>query len=88
MLMKMMLLASFGVLQVLDVLTTNRVLNAGGWEANPIGVWAMMHLGMWWFVPKLAAMALCLLVISRWRTRFVAAPVALMAIVVANNAIQ
>ena len=85
---KFMLIASFAVLQILDVFTTIRVLNMGGWEANPSVVWAMTTFGVWWPVPKLALMAACLFVISRWRARFVAIPVAFMALVVANNAIQ
>ena len=36
---KWFLLAAFGALQVADVITTKRVLDNGGWEANPSGFW-------------------------------------------------
>ena len=35
---KATLLAAFGALQIADVLSTKRVLDNGGWEANPLGV--------------------------------------------------
>jgi hypothetical protein len=50
---KAALLAAFGVLQIADVITTRRVLDNGGWEANPFWVWTMKVLGAYWPVPKL-----------------------------------
>jgi hypothetical protein len=85
--LKAILLAAFGALQIADVITTNRVLANGGWEANPLGVWAMAHLGNYWAIPKLALMAVCGAVMIRWKPRHVAPLVALMGVVVANNAV-
>ena len=48
------LLAAFGALQIADVITTKRVLENGGWEANPLGVLAMTVLGTHWAIAKLA----------------------------------
>ncbi len=81
------LLAAFGALQIADVVTTNRVLHNGGWEANPLGVWAMALLGNEWWILKLALMAVCAVVMTRWKPRHVAPLVALMGLVVANNAL-
>ena len=81
------LLVAFAALQVADILTTKRVLDNGGWEANPLGVLAMSHLGSYWWIPKLALMALCVVYMLRWKPRYVAPFVALMSVVVANNAI-
>jgi hypothetical protein len=85
---KRILLLAFIVLQVADVFTTRQVLAAGGWEANPVGAWAMTSFGPWWPVPKLALMLVCALAMTRWRTRYVAPAVALIALVVLNNSIQ
>ena len=85
---KRILLLAFVLLQVADVLTTRQVLAAGGWEANPAVAWAMTNFGPWWPVPKLALMIACVFVMTRWRARYVAPAVALMAVVVLNNAIQ
>ena len=82
-----LLLTVFGVLQIADIVTTKRVLDNGGWEANPLGVLAMSHLGPFWWVPKLALMAICAVYMVRWKPRYVAPFVALMSLVVANNAI-
>ena len=54
--MKPILLLIFMGLQILDVLSTNLVLANGGWEANPLGVWAIANMGVWWWLPKLAVM--------------------------------
>ncbi len=81
------LLAAFGALQIADVVTTRRVLDHGGWEANPLGILAMTHLGNYWWAPKLALMAVCAAVMTRWKPRHVAPLVALMGLVVANNAL-
>ena len=48
---KAALLAAFGVLQIADVITTRRVLDNGGWKANPFWVWTMKVLGTYWPVP-------------------------------------
>ena len=85
---KRLLLLAFVLLQFADVFTTRQVLAAGGYEANPVGVWAMTTFGFWWPVPKLALMLACALAITRWRTRYVAPAVALMTLVVLNNAMQ
>jgi hypothetical protein len=79
------LLAAFAAFQIADVVTTQRVLGAGGWEANPLGVWAMAHLGTGWWIAKLALMAVCAAVMIRWKAKHVAPFVALMGLVVANN---
>jgi hypothetical protein len=42
---KATLLATFGALQIADVITTKQVLDNGGWEANPLEVLAMALLG-------------------------------------------
>ncbi len=84
---KSILLAVFGALQIADVITTKQVLANGGWEANPLGVLAMTHLGAYWPIPKLALMAVCIAVMIRWRPRYIASLMALMGIVVANNAL-
>ena len=47
------LLILFAVLQVLDVLLTNRVLSDGGKEVNPVMRWIMDHLGHYWWLSKL-----------------------------------
>ena len=84
---KAALLAAFGVLQIADILTTERVLARGGWEANPIGVLAMTHFGVYWPIQKLALMAVCAAVMIRRKPRHIAPFVALMGLVVANNAL-
>lgn len=84
---KAILLAAFGALQIADVITTKRVLANGGWEANPLGIWAMDHLGTYWPIPKLALMTACAVCMFRWSPKYVAPFVALIGIVVANNAL-
>jgi len=81
------LLAAFSALQIADVITTKRVLDNGGWEANPLAVSAMAFLGTYWPIPKLALMAVCVAYMIRWKPRYVASFVALMGLVVANNAL-
>jgi hypothetical protein len=41
-------------LGVLDVVSTNLVLKAGGVELNPIVALWMKHLDQWWHLPKLS----------------------------------
>jgi Domain of unknown function (DUF5658) len=85
---KAILLAAFAALQVADVITTNHVLAHGGWEANPFEIWAMTHLGPYWWLPKLVVMGVCTLAMTRWPLRYVVPAVALMAVVVTSNAMQ
>ena len=84
---KATLLAAFGALQVADVITTKRIVDSGGWEANPLGVLAMALLGAYWPIPKLALMVVCVTCMIRWKPRHVAPLVGLMGLVVANNAL-
>lgn len=70
--------ALFGVLIVLvgilDVISTNLVLQAGGIETNPIVVWTMERLDEWWHVPKMVIHLVAgLLVYHLLSTRFTAA---------------
>jgi hypothetical protein len=85
---KVALISAFIALQVADVLTTQHVLAFGGFEANPLGAWAMDHCGAWWPLAKLAPMALVAVVMTRWPPRYIVPAVALMAAVVASNAVQ
>ena len=85
---KIALISAFVALQVADVLTTQHVLAAGGFEANPLVAWTMAHCGVWWPLAKLAPMALVTVVMTRWRPRYIAPGVALMAAMVASNAVQ
>ncbi len=84
---KTILLAAFAALQIADVITTKRVLDKGGWEGNPLEVLSMSLLGGYWPIPKLALMAACVACMVRWKPRYVAPFVALMGLVVANNAL-
>lgn len=80
------LIAAFVVLQIADVATTNAVLAQGGWEANPLGAYAIEHFGPWWPAAKLTPMLVAAILMVRWDQRVVAAIVAVMGIVVLNNA--
>jgi hypothetical protein len=42
------------VVGILDVVSTNASIAAGGMETNAIVASLMTQLGVWWFVPKLA----------------------------------
>ena len=46
------LFAMLVVLQVLDVISTNRALKGGAIEANPIVHKFMEYLGKFWWLPK------------------------------------
>ena len=83
--MRIAWLVLFGFLQVVDVLTTDRVLARGGWEGNPVQALAQAYLGSMWWAPKLVLMLACVLVMTRWKPRYVVPFVALMAVVVSNN---
>jgi hypothetical protein len=85
---RVVLISAFVALQVADVLTTQHVLAAGGFEANPLEVWAIEQFGTWWPLCKLAPMALVAVVMMRWPPRYIVPAVALMAAVVASNAVQ
>jgi Domain of unknown function (DUF5658) len=85
---KAALISAFVALQIADVLTTQHILAAGGFEANPLEVWAIEQFGAWWPLAKLAPMARVAVVMTRWRPRHVVPAVALMAAVVASNAVQ
>jgi len=41
-------------LGILDVISTNLVLAAGGTELNPVVAWIMDGLDSWWPIPKMA----------------------------------
>ena len=84
---KVALISAFIALQVADVLTTQHVLAFGGFEANPLGAWAMGHCGACGRSP-LAPMALVAVVMTRWPPRYIVPAVALMAAVVTSNAVQ
>jgi len=86
--------AIFGVLivllGVLDVISTNLVLAAGGTELNPIVAWFMDTLDSWWPVPKLALHVIAgLLVYHVLRSRLAASCAVILiifyVIVVQNN---
>lgn len=89
--------AVFGVLivllGVLDVISTNLVIAAGGSELNPIVAWFMESLDSWWHVPKLALHVIAgLLVFHALKSRLaVGCAIALIifyGIVVQNNFMQ
>lgn len=62
------------VLGILDVVSTNLVLDAGGEELNPIVALWMDHLQQWWLLPKLLVHLLAAyLVYYLLCTRFTAA---------------
>lgn len=89
--------AIFGVLivllGVLDVISTNLVLAAGGTELNPIVAWFMESLDSWWLVPKLTLHIIAgLLVYHVLRSRLAASCAVILiifyVIVVQNNFAQ
>lgn len=62
------------VLGILDVVSTNLVLEAGGVELNPIVALWMDHLDDWWHLPKLLVhLIAAYLVYYLLYTRFTAA---------------
>ena len=54
---------------------------------NPLGPWTRSSPWTYWPIPKIALMAVCMAWMIRWKPRYVFPFVALMAIVVANNAV-
>ena len=85
---KRILLLTCVLLQLVDVFTTNSVLAAGGREANPVMAAAMAGCGSLWWLPKLAVAITCALILSKGRTRYVAAAVALSLVAVLINTIN
>jgi mannose/fructose/N-acetylgalactosamine-specific phosphotransferase system component IID len=62
------------VLGILDVVSTNLVIDAGGEELNPIVALWMDHLDNWWHLPKLLIhVVAAFLVYYMLYTRFTAA---------------
>lgn len=62
------------MLGILDVVSTNLVLSAGGVELNPIVALWIKHLDQWWHLPKLMVHVIAaFLVYSLLYTRFTAA---------------
>ena len=55
------LAAALIVLQIPDILTTNRIVGAGGRELNPL-VRGLMRLGFFWWVPKFLVAVVCAVV--------------------------
>lgn len=84
--LKPTLLVSYVVLQALDVLSTMHFLSTGhGVETNPVMLFSMEHLGVWWWTPKLAIVLATLPILSRARLRYVAGMTSFYAFVVVNN---
>lgn len=70
-LVEWLLLALFVTLEILDILTTNRVLALhGAWEVNPVMAAFQMRLGPLWWLPKAAAVAWVALAVTRTRRRW------------------
>lgn len=63
--MEFIFLVTLIVLQVLDILTTQKVLKLGGYEANPAMKWLMDKVGVneSLFGSKLAFIGLCIAVV-------------------------
>lgn len=55
------LIAIFIILNIADILLTNKILKAGGTELNPMMAWAMKMFKDKWWIGKLI---LCLIVIG------------------------
>jgi len=79
-------LFAYVVANLADIISTNRVLDRGGVELNPVMRWAMKQFGRLWFIPKLAlagvAAAGCIYMGWVWAVWVGAA---IYAIVAANN---
>lgn len=66
-----LILAVFVALEILDILTTNRVLKIpGAWEANPLVAAFQMRLGPLWWLPKAAVVAWAAIAATRIRRRW------------------
>ncbi len=82
--------ATWGGLQLADVVTTNSALALpGNWEANPLMALSQVHLGAVWWVPKAAAaLLICLLApLTRRRWPMVFA-VAYFSLIVSGNLLE
>jgi Domain of unknown function (DUF5658) len=66
-----LLLALFVALEILDILTTNRVLKIpGAFEANPLMAAFQTRLGPLWWLPKAAVVAWAAFAAMRTRRRW------------------
>lgn len=86
--MKTALILALVALQAIDVATTQAFLASGnGVEGNPIMALAMEHLGSYWWLTKIAVVAIAVPVLASPRTklRYPAAMVALYSFIVVNN---
>lgn len=73
-------------LNALDVLTTVRILQAGGVEKNPIVAFIMRRTGNWWIVIKAAVAVAVVAYLVAFQFALIAALVALLYLyVLANN---
>ncbi|MDA1326511.1 MAG: DUF5658 family protein [Proteobacteria bacterium] len=77
------------VVGILDVISTNASIAAGGQETNALVLALMTEMGVWWFIPKLAVHVLVALFImwlpSRrmiWKARIC---VILYTLIIASN---
>ncbi len=61
--------------QPIDVLTTNRALHYNMVEANPIQLFAMEHMGSYYWLPKLAIVLLFLALL--YQAKVIKSPVVL-----------
>lgn len=87
--MQKILIAAAVIAQAADIITTQAVLGAGGWEANPLMAWAQGSLGGAWIVPKLAVLALMVWVMKRrWKPRAAAAVVTLAMLPPVSNVVS
>lgn len=78
------------VLGILDVISTNLVLDAGGVELNPIIALWMKHLNQWWHLPKLlihlvAAILVYYLLYTRFTATVALLVVAIYGVIVHHN---
>ncbi len=85
---KRIMLLTFILLQLTDVLTTNSLMAAGGRELNPVMAAAIANCGSFWWLPKLVVALICALIFVQGRTRYVAAGAALASVAVLINTIN
>jgi len=82
-------LIAYAFANILDIVSTNRVLERGGVELNPVMRWAMKVFGEYWYVFKLAVAAIppIMLVYSgvAWAKEGIWVCAAVYGIVAANN---
>lgn len=86
--MNRLMLTAFVALNVLDVASTDKVLAAGGWEANPVQSLSQGLLGPLWWLPKLAMVAAIVFIMRKWPAKYVSIATVVMAAVVTNNYMQ